>query len=402
MGGGSQNNATTAGGGDDASAAPLPPGAQDPLASAVAPTPFPTASSEAALEGATPIIPGGGPAAPQTGPIPMPTPAPGQTPAVGPGAGGANAYVPPPGAAPGVIPAVGPGGGVRAGPPNVGPGGGAPEQPGAWNGIFGRDPRAGPWYKDPKVLAVGMGSLGEGLKSVGQNWNKPKFAAMAGSAGSAIEGGNKAEDTFFKKSREAAEDVMKAYALEDRAKLNASLIKFQEVTGEAKAAALRDHGTIASRAADWRNSDNGKLSMADNIAQKQSETLRKSMEGRLDPNKNPDPVSRAAAEKEFHEKEKELYAKAYERYKWKPEDVEKIRKRGQPVYGSDGKIDIKATMEQAHTPKNRREWNLIPEGQFYRDPNDGKLYRHPGAPPPADAPRWSSTANPGPNAGPWP
>src|SRR5258708_32350794 len=33
-----------------------------------------------------------------------------------------------------------------------------------------------------------MGGLGAGLKSVGQNWNKPGLAAAAGSAGSAIGG----------------------------------------------------------------------------------------------------------------------------------------------------------------------------------------------------------------------
>lgn len=40
-----------------------------------------------------------------------------------------------------------------------------------------------------------LGSLGAGLKSVGDNWNKPGLAAFSGSAGSAIEGGTKAEET---------------------------------------------------------------------------------------------------------------------------------------------------------------------------------------------------------------
>jgi hypothetical protein len=47
---------------------------------------------------------------------------------------------------------------------------------------------------DPNAEAQMRGSLGAGLKSVGQNWNKPGLAAFAGSAGAGIEGGKTAAD----------------------------------------------------------------------------------------------------------------------------------------------------------------------------------------------------------------
>jgi hypothetical protein len=252
------------------------------------------------------------------------------------------------------------------------------------SGVFGRDPRAGPWYKDPKVLAVAMGGLGEGLKSVGQNWNKPGLAAFAGSAGAAISGGNQAEDKYFQKTKEAADEVLKAYAANDRSAVNKALVDLRE----AQAGAVRDHGTIRSRADDWRNSDLGRLKMADDIAQKQVESLRKSMAGKLDPNKNPNPADVAAAQKEFEAQSKDIYAKAYERYKWTPEQADKIRKQGTPAYGEGGKIDIKATREQAIQPRNAREYNaLVPKGGYYIDPGNHKLYQRDSDPPPAaDAP----------------
>jgi hypothetical protein len=47
---------------------------------------------------------------------------------------------------------------------------------------------------DPNREAQLRGSLSAGLKSVGDNWNKPGLAALSGSAGSAIEGGKAADD----------------------------------------------------------------------------------------------------------------------------------------------------------------------------------------------------------------
>jgi hypothetical protein len=52
--------------------------------------------------------------------------------------------------------------------------------------------------------------LGPGLAAVGQNWNKPGLAAFAGSAGSAIEGGTKGEDTRVDKMLKLIQAKQKA------------------------------------------------------------------------------------------------------------------------------------------------------------------------------------------------
>ncbi len=65
----------------------------------------------------------------------------------------------------------------------------APTNPGQGRGFLGQ--AFGLPSSDEKNM---LGSLGAGLSSVGQNWNKPGLAAFAGSAGAAIEGGTKAEE----------------------------------------------------------------------------------------------------------------------------------------------------------------------------------------------------------------
>lgn len=58
-------------------------------------------------------------------------------------------------------------------------------------------------------------SLGAGLKSVGENWNKPGLAALSGSAGSAMEGGTHGEDkridqmlALIKQKQKAGDDSL--------------------------------------------------------------------------------------------------------------------------------------------------------------------------------------------------
>jgi hypothetical protein len=74
-------------------------------------------------------------------------------------------------------------------------------------------------------------SLGAGLSSVGQNWNKPGLAAAAGSAGAAIQGGQKQEQEEdilqlkrqaqqFQQTSAAFNDLMKAYSTGSAVDLN--------------------------------------------------------------------------------------------------------------------------------------------------------------------------------------
>lgn len=142
------------------------------------PGPTPAAPS---LTPATPPPPdpSAGPAS--APPVPMPTPRPAEasppppTPPMPP--------TPPTAAAP-PMPITPPGANPSTSPSVVSPGGGQ-------NGVGPIGRALGLDANTAKQLS---GSLGAGLKSVGTNWNKPGLAAFAGSAGSALEGGNATQD----------------------------------------------------------------------------------------------------------------------------------------------------------------------------------------------------------------
>lgn len=329
---------------------------------------------------------------------PMPTQA-GQPPPYPPGA---PVGMGPPGAPP-LPPAqtVGPGPQPPTQPPNgamppppplatgrtpVGPGGAAPPAP--------REQPKGHWldsmWKDPRMAAQMGGSLGAGLKAVGQNWNKPGLAAFAGSAGAALEGGQAGDDHFFKKTIEAKEEARKYHDsyLKDASEANKSALTRALVDlRRAQAVAIKNHGTVASRNGDWRSSDLGRLSLADNVVMKRVESLRKSMEGPNGDLNSADPAVRAGAQKKLEEYEKSERANAYKAYGWTPEQADKIRNRGNGVFDKDGKIDMKGTRDNAFQPKSQHEYNaLVPVGSYFIN-TDGNLYkRTEPAPPPADAP----------------
>jgi hypothetical protein len=92
---------------------------------------------------------------------------------------------------------------------NQAAGGGQPigngSNPGPGRGFFGQ--LFGMNSSDEKNM---LGSLGAGLKSVGDNWNKPGLAAFSGSAGSAIEGGTKSDEKRI-------DDMIKMVAAKRRA-----------------------------------------------------------------------------------------------------------------------------------------------------------------------------------------
>lgn len=326
------------------------------------------------VSGADPSMGLGGAPQPTPPMVPMPRPAPGM-----PQAAAAPPPVPPPGVAPPPPQA------SRAATAGVGPAGAvsrypqqtiAPQPAGAqgpWmSGVFG---------KDPRLAAQIAGSLGAGLKSVGTNWNKPGLAAFAGSAGSALEGGQKGDDDFFRKTKEAKTEALAYAAAGDKSKLNDALVKLRE----AQAVGIRDHGTMTSRASDWRNSDTGKLQMADAAAEKEIESFRKGNETRQ---KNPDPVEQKKWQDDFAAKSKEIRENAYKRYGFTPESAEKTKKLGTPALNDKGVIDIKATQDQAFKPGSLHEFNaIVPVGGYFINPKDGQLRRRTSEqPPPADAP----------------
>src|SRR5215813_13610830 len=55
-----------------------------------------------------------------------------------------------------------------------------------------------------------MSALGAGLRSAGQNWNKPGLAAFAAGAGAAMGGGDEADDKLYKRKLDAIDRAIKA------------------------------------------------------------------------------------------------------------------------------------------------------------------------------------------------
>lgn len=188
------------------------------------PPPINPATSDIAggMQGGSPPLP----------PVPMPAPRP----------PGANAPppMPPPGAAPpGPLPPGPPqplspqdAGGIAQSYQNAGGNLAPPAAPAAPAGASGFIGRA--LGLDANREASLRGSLGAGLKAAGENANKPGLAALAGSAGSAIEGGKAANDKGIDQQSKYLNDAIKAQQAGDTGKLNVARTRL--ALAQAKAA----------------------------------------------------------------------------------------------------------------------------------------------------------------------
>lgn len=135
------------------------------------PSPFPPGTDPMTAGGETP----NGPGLPPSPQVPMPMPRP-------PGADAGPAALPP-NAAPTSGAGMPPGPPLSLVPPNAAPSGFRQNGVGPLGRMLGLDANR---------ASELSGSLAKGLKSVGDNWNKPGLAAAAGSAGASLEGGNEA------------------------------------------------------------------------------------------------------------------------------------------------------------------------------------------------------------------
>lgn len=268
---------------------------------------------------------------------------------------GTGVAPPPPGATPGPAP------GAFVGPTQPQQQGGV----GAWlSNVFGGN--------DPRKSAQIAGSLGAGLKSVGDNWNKPGLAALAGSAGSAIEGGTKGDQTYTEQMSKAAARATAAKAAGDLGEYRKAMADYHME----RLKAAQKVGTVSSRNEAYQKSEEGKLHIADSDINKEVETMRKRLDNQM----------KAAIASGDQEKVKELdgrieetEAKSRERiYRERgltPDKIEKIRTRGQ-------------SPENPHEPTTQDEFNAsVKPGQWFKNPKDGKVMkRKTDVPQPADAP----------------
>lgn len=99
-------------------------------------------------------------------------------------------------------------------------------------------------------------SLAAGLKSVGENYKKPGLAAMAGSAGSAMEGGNKRDDTAYDQKLKSLQQAVAARAKDDEAGYKTSYIKYLNNKQRSEEAAAASGG---GKSGAWNKPDSQKF-----------------------------------------------------------------------------------------------------------------------------------------------
>lgn len=336
--------------------------------------------------GGDPMSAGGtppnGPGLPPTPQMPLPMERP-------PGLGAGPAALPP-AAAPTSGAGMPPGPPTSLLPPNAAP----PLAPsnGA-NGILGRA-----LGLDRNTAKTISGSLASGLKSVGDNVHKPGLAAFAGSAGSALEGGNTADDKTVDQQQKYLTQAIAAAKSGNEAALNIARTKLalaqaktaeegdpektaltvartRESTARARKLEAEGGGSKASvvnspeqlylRAIGATNSD-GKLSLLKNAY------IQASKDGQQDT-----PAAKAA---------KTAYEKAYDETRdahlktlgVDPKIASKIGK--QPGFARDNPIPAAGLTQE--------KFDKLPVGSYFINPKDNQLLiKQPpaGANPPAPA-----------------
>lgn len=93
---------------------------------------------------------------------------------------------------------------------------------------------------DPNRESQIRGSLGAGLKSVGENYNKPGLAAFAGSAGAGIEGGKKADEKTTEQQDKYLQRAIQAKKAGNEAEYQQNYLRYQIESTKAKLAAAKE------------------------------------------------------------------------------------------------------------------------------------------------------------------
>ncbi|HEY4969767.1 MAG TPA: hypothetical protein VII35_07665 [Steroidobacteraceae bacterium] len=246
-----------------------------------APTP-PLVRNSAPIDPSTTDIAGGmtgaGPAPP---PVPIQQPRPGMPPAATPTSGTGIPPGPPVSLAP---PAPNPDSSPTA-PSVVTPG---PQQTALGRALGITPAQAGNQGREI------MGGIGAGLKSVGANWNKPGLAAFAGSAGAAMEGGQKASDTGYDQRLKSLQLAISAQSAGDKAAYNknyADYLKGKLANDEASAT------PGGKKSSAWNKPDSQKFIDAQNALAKDPDirASQKVLEKLVTSNATPQEIEQAQA-----------------------------------------------------------------------------------------------------------
>jgi hypothetical protein len=231
--------------------------------------------------------------------------------------------------------------------------------------------------KDPLWQREVMGSLGAGLKAVGQNWNKPGLAAFAGTAGAAFEGGQKASDTGTEQKRKDTQQQLGEATLNEKKRRDDQMFQIYQQ----RLQRAQQVGTVTSRQQAWKESDMGRLTDARSEILKNNRQIDISYGPYLRNDANQG-GNGAAIMKEMQAKKDADAAAIYKMYRVDPGKIGEIEARGTAAFGSDGKIDLDKTKAQAHKPTSWDDFHAtVKPGQYFINPADGKLLQRKTAAP---------------------
>jgi hypothetical protein len=223
---------------------------------------------------------------------------------------------------------------------------------------------------DLGLSAETKAGLGKGLAAVGQNWNKPGLAALAGSAGAALSGesdeenkqrelGMKEKGQQFNQTSTAFKDMLAAAAQKNNEQYRAAQATY--LTARAKSVA---EGKTKE---DWRNTPFGAMVTADQRAEKWHEGQLKAAREQWKANFTP-PAEQEKQKAELQQKRDAMRDQILSSRGIKPEAAAQMRNQG-TVAPVNGKFPDHAPPFDTRKMSKDEFLNSVPVGAYYLDEN---------------------------------
>lgn len=227
-----------------------------------------------------------------------------------------------------------------------------------------------------------MSSLASGLKSVGDNWNKPGLAAFSGSAGSALEGGNKADQQEYDNKIKALTQAVAYQKAGDDANYKKAYVQYL-------GASLKDKtDKAASKSAAWNKPDSQKFIDAQNALARDPDirASEKILEGAIKSG-DPDQVAKAqAAHTALVAQKRQGFLQAMN---LSPQTYAAMS--GHPPGGAENPHTFSGEPDAIQKQFD----TYVKPGDYYVNPRDGKVYvRKPAGSSGSDSAAAASSATP--------
>jgi hypothetical protein len=225
---------------------------------------------------------------------------------------------------------------------------------------------------DPNREKSVFGAAAEGLKSVGENYKKPGLAALSGSAGSALEGGNKADDKLADQKDKALQRAIAAQREGNHAEYQKNYLQYQIAATKEKLALAKEKqasGTASVmnspeqlylRAVGATNQD-GNLKIANNKVTE----MRKQF--------GADSKEAKAATAEYEKLYKEVRDGHLKTLKVDPGQIKALENKP----GFSDKTPYKDFPKDPAAAQ--KAFDALPEGAYFINPKDGRLLTKKGA-----------------------